>query len=70
MEELVPAELDPLERKILDLTEEFIKAEADFTELGTPESYEVRWEAEKALNEAVVEKRRERPGASIVTEGN
>jgi hypothetical protein len=64
------AEISPLDQKILDLTERYLEALASFEENGTPETYEVRWKAEVALNNAVVQKRQNRPGASIVIEEN
>jgi hypothetical protein len=61
-------ELNPQDIKIQRLTDDFLRALASFEEYGTPEAYEARFNAEKALNAAVVEKRRGRPGPAIVSE--
>jgi len=59
-------ELDPQDLRIKKLTDEFLAALESFEEHGTPETYEARFAAETALNEAVVDKRRGRPGPAIV----
>ena len=59
-----------IDEKIEALTIEFMKALEVFEEVGTAETYEARWAAEVALNQAVVQKRSGRPGASIVIEEN
>lgn len=66
--EIPEPEKSSIDIQIEELTEAFLFADASFNELGTEDAYQLKAAAEQALNDAVVAKRRGRPGAQIVIE--